>query len=324
MSYPHNCTALKKSFTSQFFLPTCSWLGSRDVPPRAGDCHHNYFKNGYSTRSMGVPSNQAEPPFVVLRANHTLSPLLVYHLRCFTFSLSYIHTRARTHTHTHTLSPSLSVTHTHTHTSEPAWSESERLRRSTQITGVIRRGGFALIIEILQFWMNWQMQSGRCCCPGGSTPQQFYRRRSFEVDQFCMGELQSLQKTTGKKCQATSCLGPHCILSFCRLSTWVPIGGGGRERQTEGERSHCCRSSCKVFRLVLVNMLSWSRPKTFVYPSHDEHFSSIEHVWYGKSTIKNSSSVSPAIFLGWGGGWACVCVWVGGRGGRFFVYVTVC
>ena len=71
-------------------------------------------------------------------------------------------------------------------------SESERLRRSTQITGVIRRGGFALIIEILQFWMNWQMQSGRCCCPGGSTPQQFYRRRSFEVDQFCMGELQSI------------------------------------------------------------------------------------------------------------------------------------
>ena len=30
-------------------------------------------------------------------------------------------------------------------------SESERLRRSTQITGVIRRGGFALIIEIVQF-----------------------------------------------------------------------------------------------------------------------------------------------------------------------------
>ena len=71
-------------------------------------------------------------------------------------------------------------------------SESESLRRSTQITGVIRRAEFALIIEILQFWMNWQMQSGRCCCPGGSTPQQFYRRRSFEVDQFCMGELQSI------------------------------------------------------------------------------------------------------------------------------------
>ena len=33
------------------------------------------------------------------------------------------------------------------------------------------------------------MQSGRCCCPGGSTPQQFYKRRSFEVVQFCMGEL---------------------------------------------------------------------------------------------------------------------------------------
>ena len=35
-------------------------------------------------------------------------------------------------------------------------------------------GGGALIIKILQFWMSWQMQSGRCscCCPGGSTPQQ--------------------------------------------------------------------------------------------------------------------------------------------------------
>ena len=52
--------------------------------------------------------------------------------------------------------------------------------------------GFALIIKILQFWMSWQMQSGRCCCPGGSTPQQFYRRRSFEVVQFCMGELRSI------------------------------------------------------------------------------------------------------------------------------------
>ena len=37
------------------------------------------------------------------------------------------------------------------------------------------------------------MQSGRCCCPGGSTPQQFYRRRGFEVVQFCMGELRSIR-----------------------------------------------------------------------------------------------------------------------------------
>ena len=36
------------------------------------------------------------------------------------------------------------------------------------------------------------MQNGRCCCPGGSTPQQFYRRRSFEVVQFCMGESSTM------------------------------------------------------------------------------------------------------------------------------------
>ena len=78
-------------------------------------------------------------------------------------------------------------------------SESEWLRRSAQITGVIRRGGFALIIKILQFWMSWQMQSGRCCCPGGSTPQQFYRRRSFEVVQFCMGELRSIWDETVRR-----------------------------------------------------------------------------------------------------------------------------
>ena len=43
------------------------------------------------------------------------------------------------------------------------------------------------------------MQSGRCCCPGGSTPQQFYRRRSFKVVQFCMGELGVTLKGGGVK-----------------------------------------------------------------------------------------------------------------------------
>ena len=53
-----------------------------------------------------------------------------------------------------------------------------------RITVVIQRGGEegggggggeggALIIKILQVWMSWQMQSGRCCCSGGSAPQQF-------------------------------------------------------------------------------------------------------------------------------------------------------
>ena len=49
--------------------------------------------------------------------------------------------------------------------------------------------------------MSWHMPSGRCCCPGGSTPQQFYRRRSFEVIQFCKGELRSI-----------------CHCSLCNLS----------------------------------------------------------------------------------------------------------